>query len=318
MMRVRATRMSKIGARSRRGFGLVAFAALLAGLGPATFVGTRQAAASLVPRDVIVIAGQSNATGWGANDVDPSGYDFTAWPYASDAYAQDQMSWYERGIGIQVAPVPIGTPRPDTYENGTPTFGLENGLVRQLYADGHRQPLTVVNVSFGGSSLATSWNPAATNPVYSDFMKMANEVNAVVAYDAGQGQQDRLIGFYWFQGETDAVHLSQALSYQSNLTNFIGAVRDRLPGATGLPFTIVEEDVSAICAQDDPSIQLACSVGNSSVRAADDAVANAVPDVAECDTADLPRLPSDAWHLGPLAELSAGLRAAMASESLLP
>jgi hypothetical protein len=40
--------------------------------------------------------------------------------------------------------------------------------------------------------------------------------------------------------------------------------------------------------------------------------------VVECDTSDLARLRSDPWHLGPLSELSAGIRAAEVSDAYLP
>jgi hypothetical protein len=95
-------------------------------------------------------------------------------------------------------------------------------------------------------------------------------------------------------------------------------VRTRLPGAAALPFTIVKEDVSALCAQGPAPDEPACLEGNADVRAADDAIADTVPDVVECDTVGLSRLSSDPWHLGSLSEFSAGILAALASGPLLP
>ncbi len=276
-------------------------------------------------RDVVIVAGQSNATGWLSYRVNPTtGVNYFSPARTDGADATDTITWMPFKSVLPppgTTPVPLDTPQ---YVGTTPSdpsavFGPEIGLARQIYTDTGTS-LTVVKVADPGTSLISDWNPDNTGGCYP---AMLAEVRSVMEGDAGRGQFDLLSGFYWYQGERDARSLSSADTYQANLTGFIDHLRSDLPMSTIAPIALVKEGRGQAIAQElvDGSIDLATATSevaaNQEVRAADDWAAANLPHVVEVDSAGLPR-GSDHLHLTDASELAVGHMLAAATEHLMP
>jgi hypothetical protein len=102
----------------------------------------------------------------------------------------------------------------------------------------------------------------------------------VAAAQQSYGQPTQVAAFFWMQGESDAEYESTADAYEANLISLIAAVRasfnnpnlpfiyGRIGDQSGLPYL-------------------------STVRAAQDAVAQLIPNVYEVDTDGLPLRPDN-------------------------
>jgi hypothetical protein len=278
--------------------GLTAIAALVATDTTAT---NPQAGAvtATTQRTLLILAGQSNASGLGSFVVDPATRtNYFAAPYTNSADARSKIEWEQSYIspGFSGGEEPLDTAQdllPATILGYARVFGPEIGLARTIYAD-TGQPVTIVKVAFGATSLAYNWNATRSNGL---FVYMVHTVEAVIAQDAQRGQTDTIGGFYWVQGENDAVTPSDASAYQANLTTFVTTLRLALPMPTA-PIVLAKTSTTF--------------PGNDEVRAADDWVATNFPDVVTVDTADLPRL-GGYIHLNNTSELELGSRMATAS-----
>jgi hypothetical protein len=278
--------------------GVIAIAVLVAASATATNL-QAGAVAATTQRTLLILAGQSNASGLGSFVVDPATRtNYFAAPYRNGADATSKIEWEQSYIspGSSGGEKPLDTAQdllPATILGYARVFGPEIGLARTIYAD-TGQPVTIVKVAFGGTSLGYNWNATRSNGL---FVYMVHTVQVVIAQDAQRGQIDTISGFYWFQGENDAATPSDASTYQANLSTFVTSLRLALPMATT---PIVLAKTSTLLA------------GNVQVRAADDWVAANFPDVVTVDTADLPRL-GGYIHLTNTSELELGSRMATAS-----
>jgi Carbohydrate esterase, sialic acid-specific acetylesterase len=283
----------------------------------------------LNPHLVVVVAGQSNATGQQSYAVDPTtGVNYLAAPYANGADANDLITWepWEILPGNGATPVSLDSPQQvlDGAQGATTIFGPEIGLARQLWADeGH--PVTIIKAAYEGSSLAVDWNPEGTGvPPSGLFPAMVAKVQSVMAADASNGQFDVLGSFNWYQGESDAGNVNDAKRYQSRLVKFIAAVRKRLPMAATAPVVLVKEDstgydnYSLDSGAVTPAEEAELLKGNAEVRAADDWAAATLPGVVEVDSSGLARVGPMDLHLSNVSELTLGSEMAIAGEPLRP
>ena len=300
-------------------------------------LGTSPPSSSSPPLDphlVLVVAGQSNASGVESfNPAPDSGIDYLAPPFANGADTHDLITWEPWFVlqGLGATPVPLDTPQQILYSPNTVTvFGPEIGLARQLWTDTGR-PVTIVKAAYEGTDLAVNWAPNDRGaPPDGLFPAMVAKVRSVMATDAASGQFDVLGGVYWYQGESDAGNPSHAKGYQKKLNKFIAALRKELPMVASAPVILAKEDVTAnvgyLESQGNLTATEAASIlqGNREVRAADDWAVASLGHVVEVDTADLARNgPSDVLsgtdiHLSNVSELSLGQELAKASENLLP
>jgi hypothetical protein len=276
-------------------------------------------------RTVLIVAGQSNAQGLNSFVVDPvTKVNYFAAPYTNGADTHDQIAWRQSPIKRQ-QPIPVGLDSAQlTAANILGTsyvsiFGSEIGLARQVWADRGR-PVTVGKFTFSATTLAVDWNPAT---VGDDYAVTITGVRSLLLHDAGLGQLDVIGGFYWYQGESDAVVSQDYTAYQANLHGFITSVRAALPMNAAAPFVIAKESIAAwITSQQQtgqcPADNCASYVaGDDAVRAADDwAVAN-LANVKEVDTLGVARI-SDELHVSNVGELQLGEELAKASDGQFP
>jgi hypothetical protein len=277
---------------------------------------------------VMVLAGQSNATGFESYAVDPdTGINYLAAPYANGADANDLITWESWDVlqGDGANPVPLDTTQSiESGQSVVNVFGPEIGIGRQLWNDQAR-PVTFIKTAYAGTDLGFDWSPhgsgTAPNGLYP---AMVARVKSVMSADAANGQFDVLGGFYWYQGEADASRVKDAKNYQANLKAFIKAVRSDLPIAPTAPFVIAKEDCTAYFAFEynagevNSATLASLQTGNSEVRAADDWAAAHLPSVVEVDSLNLPRSAPFYIHLTNVSELTIGQEMATVSEPLLP
>ncbi len=282
----------------------------------------------LAPNLVLVVAGQSNATGIESFAVDPvTGVDYLAPPYTDGADAADLLTWEPWQVlpAPATTPVPLDAPQVSTADGAPAVFGPEIGLARQLWADTGRTA-TIVKAACPGSLLAQDWLPTGTSvdPCTGLFASTVDTVTGVMAADAAAGTFDVLGAVYWYQGESDASVPDDARHYRGNLRTLIRDLRSSLPLAPTAPVVLAKEDISADIAYEQgigaisAAAAAGLTTGNEEVRAADDWVAADVPGVVEVDTSGLPRVGPDDLHLSDVGELTLGQELAVASEPLLP
>lgn len=105
-------------------------------------------------------------------------------------------------------------------------FGPEISFGRWM-ADHHRQPVGIIKVAAGGTSLAIDWSPDIRGFLYDRLIATVRE-----AAETGRFEIEAVI---WMQGERDALIEATAGVYAQNLPHFIQRIRDDL-NRPDLPF----------------------------------------------------------------------------------
>jgi len=272
----------------------------------------------VTPRLTLVVAGQSNAMGAESYAIDPTtNVNYFASPHTNQADTKDSLyfdEWFTSPVP-KSSPHTLDTPQIWPSPKGTRQFfGPELSLARQVYADTH-QPATLIKVAFPDTALATNWSLANPQSLY---FQMVSFVNARLAQDAATSQLDVVAGFYWYQGENDAMNLSYAAAYQSNLQAMFQALRPAIHMNSAAPIGLVEPSIAAVItameATGTCSVCAAYQTGNNEVRSADQYVAANLANVYLVDSEPLPRT-GLGIHLSNTGELALGTELATATDA---
>jgi len=192
-------------------------------------------------RDLILVAGQSNAVG----------YDAYAEELPADAKDAQTMFWWR-----------VGDPPPDEFDGTsarqwttlqfqprTPAmqgeaakkvgrqygnfnkktkggFGPEIGMVRTL-ATKESRPLAVIKTAFSGTSVAGDWNVGLPGKADACYRAMIDETKAALASAKSKEITLRPRAFVWVQGESDA-NAKDAPVYVANLSAMLKSLRTEL------------------------------------------------------------------------------------------
>jgi hypothetical protein len=192
-------------------------------------------------RDLILVAGQSNAVG----------YDAYAEELPADAKDAQTMFWWR-----------VGDPPPDEFDGTsarqwstlqflprTPAmqgeaakkvgrqygnfnkktkggFGPEIGMVRTL-ATKESRPLAVIKTAFSGTSVAGDWNVGLPGKADACYRAMIDEAKAALASAKSNDITLRPRAFVWVQGESDA-NAKDAPVYVANLSAMLRSLRTEL------------------------------------------------------------------------------------------
>ena len=116
----------------------------------------------------------------------------------------------------------------------SPCFGPELSFAAAVATAHPEQHIALIKVTQGGTSLAADWKP----PGGYMYVCLTNTVRAALEALAAEGATHTLRAMIWHQGESDSSG-SAATAYDTNLTQFIAAVRRDL-GVTNLPFAVGE------------------------------------------------------------------------------
>jgi hypothetical protein len=273
-------------------------------------------------RDLILVAGQSNAVG----------FDAYAEELPADPKDAATMFWWR-----------VGDPPPDEFDGTsarqwttlqfqprTPAmsgdaakktgrqygnfnkktkggFGPEIGMVRTL-ATKESRPLAIIKTAFSGTSVAADWNVGLPGKADACYRAMIDEAKAAIASAKSKEITLRPRAFVWVQGESDA-NAKDSPVYAANLTKMLQRLRSEL---------------------DAPDLILLLGVntrfGNGKnafmpkVIAAQQEVATALPRARYVDTAGAETLPPSHTHFTAAGTLEIGRRyaeALLAAESAL-
>ena len=197
--------------------------------------------AAVETRDLILVAGQSNAVG----------YDAYAEELPADPKDAATMFWWR-----------VGDPPPDEFDGTsarqwttlqfqprTPAmsgeaakklgrqygnfnkktkggFGPEIGMVRTL-ATKESRPLAVIKTAFSGTSVAADWNVGLPGKADACYRAMIDEAKAAIASARTKDITLRPRAFVWVQGESDA-NAKDAPAYVANLSAMLKSLRTEL------------------------------------------------------------------------------------------
>ena len=192
-------------------------------------------------RDLIVVAGQSNAVGfdayaeelpenagdaktmfwWRVGDPPPDEFDSTSarqWTHLQFQPRTESMS--------EEAAKKVGRQYGNFNKKSKGGFGPEIGMVRTL-ASKENKALAVIKTAFSGTSLAGDWNverPGEADPCYRAMIDEAQEA-VRLAKQKGVTLQPR--AFVWVQGESDA-NAKDSPAYAANLSKMLTKLRSDL------------------------------------------------------------------------------------------
>lgn len=194
-------------------------------------------------RDLILIAGQSNAVGYDAytSELPPDAADKEAmfwWrvgdppPDEFDVTSGRQWTTLQpqpRGTPLDVKSLAEDDPRRKlqrqygNFKKPEGGFGPEIGLTRELRARGGK-PLAIVKVAFSGTGIVTDWHPDDAGPAGSCYRALLEETKAAIAAATEKGITLHLRALVWVQGENDA-NAGAAPKYEKNLAHLLERLR---------------------------------------------------------------------------------------------
>jgi hypothetical protein len=243
------------------------------------------AAAADVP--LFVFAGQSNAVG--INNVS----ELTPGQLA----AQPNVLFY----GPNETGSTWGSFTPSaTSPNATGSFGAEISTGRTISNALGGSPVAQVKYAVSGTNLFDQWNPGGSGNLYDAMVARVNQ--SIADLQTQRGETAYVAGFFWMQGESDAMSAAFRGDYAANLTNLIASVRAEF-GKPNLPFVFGQ--IIDFAPPD-----------STSVRAQQQAVADAVPTTAFILTDDLPH--NDFIHFSGQGIYTMGERFAAGYLSIVP
>ncbi len=273
-------------------------------------------------RDLILVAGQSNAVGFDAYaeelPADPRDADTMFWwrvgdppPDEFDGTSARQWTTLQFQPRTPAMPAIDGKKVARQYGNFNLKtkggFGPEIGMIRTLTTKESR-PVAVIKTAFSGTSVAGDWNVGLPGKADACYRAMIDEAKAALAAAKSKDLILRPRAFVWVQGESDA-NAKDSSVYAANLTKMLQSLR---------------ADLSA------PDLILLLGVntrfGNGknafmpTVVAAQTEVAATLPRARYVDTAGAETLPPSHTHFTAVGTLEIGRRyaeALLAAETAL-
>ena len=190
--------------------------------------------------DVFIVIGQSNAHGVNA---------WTNLAQSEQDVDRDNNLIYHATLDTDLVTWLPGNweqidPPTNTAWQFIGAFGPEVGFsdtVKSLVDTGSSttftRPVAMAKFASGGTNLAFDWDPlGGSNYMYDGWVSTLNDFKTKLT---NGGYTYNIRGVIWYQGESDAVHSSNANAYEANLTNFIAQVRSDV-GDPNLPFVITK------------------------------------------------------------------------------
>ncbi len=168
-------------------------------------------------------------------------------------------------------------------------YGPEFEVARTVAAARPKDKIYIVKYAPGGTSLADQWDLNNSWKGYGAYAAMKQWVDCAIAAKPGV----KVAGFFWLQGESDAIKGTFAQAYEANLTDLVAKVRKDFD-APKLPFVIAkihpghsERNYGVVWG--------GTKKGIDTVRAAQKKVAETVGNAAVVETSDLKLLTKE-WY----------------------
>jgi len=192
-------------------------------------------------RDLILVAGQSNAVGfdayaeelsadpkdaatmfwWRVGDPPPDEFDGTSARQWSTLQFQPRTPAMEGDAAKKV-----GRQYGNFNKKSKGGFGPEIGMVRTL-ATKESRPLAVIKTAFSGTSVAADWNVGLPGKADACYRAMIDEAKAAITSARAKDITLRPRAFVWVQGESDA-NAKDAPVYVANLSAMLKSLRTEL------------------------------------------------------------------------------------------
>ncbi len=273
-------------------------------------------------RDLILVAGQSNAVGYDAYaeelPADPKDAATMFWwrvgdppPDEFDGTSARQWTTLRFQPRTPAMPAVDGKKVARQYGNfnlkSKGGFGPEIGMVRTL-ATKESRPLAVIKTAFSGTSVAGDWNVELPGKADTCYRAMIDEAKAALAAAQAKGATLRPRAFVWVQGESDA-NAKDSPVYAANLSKML----QRLRADLGAPDLILLLGVNTRFGNDKNAFM-------PKIIEAQKEVAAALPRARYVDTAGAETLPPSHTHFTAVGTLEVGRRyaeALLAAESAL-
>ena len=196
----------------------------------------------LIPVDVVLISGQSNAVGCTHSDCIATSIGIEEAALYKKGFPEIQISYdcwtkdwpagggttfYSQNKSNGFVKVALG------QGNSGNTFGPEIGIAEATHEQ-YANKLFLIKYACGASNLRDDWMDDTT-PMYSRFI---NYVKAQMNLLVEKGYKPTIKAFCWMQGEGDS-YPGYYLVYQNNLRTFVTNVRNDLKSLAGdkeIPF----------------------------------------------------------------------------------
>jgi len=274
-------------------------------------------------RDLILVAGQSNAVGfdaygeelpadpkdaatmfwWRVGDPPPDEFDGTSARQWSTLQFQPRTPAMEGNAAKKV-----GRQYGNFNKKSKGGFGPEIGMVRTL-ATKESRPLAVIKTAFSGTSVAADWNVGLPGKADACYRAMIDEAKAAITSARAKDITLRARAFVWVQGESDA-NAKDAPTYVANLSAMLKSLRTEL----GAPDLILLLGVNTRFGNGKNAFM-------PKIIDAQKEVAAALPRARYVDTAGAETLPPSHTHFTATGTLEIGRRyaeALLATETALP
>lgn len=244
------------------------------------------------PIQLFILAGQSNMVGYGSNLEE----------LPIELRESDKILWFDRENRWSSLQVPT-EPLPFSYRVLNPSggFGIEVSLGQKLSRN-RKKPVAFVKYAVNGTSLADDWKP--DGKLYTNAITRVQQAINSLSYT----ETLEIAGFFWIQGEKDALNETAAIYYERNLVQFIERIRQDL-NEPQLPFIIGKIPVES---QQQTRLGLDGFYPYANqVRQAQQNIIQIVTNTAVVETLDLPRI-DDNLHLSSQGLIELGYRLAEA------
>ncbi len=274
-------------------------------------------------RDLILVAGQSNAVGfdayaeelpadpkdaatmfwWRVGDPPPDEFDGTSARQWTTLQFQPRTPAMEGDAAKK-----LGRQYGNFNKKSKGGFGPEIGMVRTLTTKETR-PLAVIKTAFSGTSVAADWNVGLPGKADACYRAMIDEAKAAIASAKSKDITLRPRAFVWVQGESDA-NAKDAPAYVASLTAMLKSLRTEL----NAPNLILLLGVNTRFGNGKNTFM-------PQVIAAQKEVAATLPHARYIDTAGAETLPPSHTHFTAVGTLEIGRRYAeslLAAETALP
>ena len=167
---------------------------------------------------VIILSGQSNASGQAWNSLLQDKVSAEAWERYNNGYDNvliyHQVDWANASSGF--VPVKLG------QGSDVERFGPEVGLADNLSRTYPGETFYIIKSSYSGSGLQLQWQPEA-----GQYRQFVTDVQAALNKLRVQGLDPEIFAMCWMQGETDAMTLAHAQIYETAFAELVDRINEK-------------------------------------------------------------------------------------------
>ena len=172
--------------------------------------------------NVFILSGQSNMVGLGVPGELSANYQAPLTNVIIKAGGNPNKGW--------------GDLKPGYGANGN-YFGPELGFGFDIHPIFTGEKIAIIKYSVGATTLCGDYRPPSSGGVIGPLYTALTNFTKTAINELSENYDVKVLGMCWMQGESDAVAITNAQAYYTNLTNFIYDVRKDL-GLQSLPFII--------------------------------------------------------------------------------